>query len=255
MARVLILGGTTEARRLAIALEARRSLQVISSLSGRVDEPLLPPGDVRIGGFGGADGLSDWLRENRIDALIDATHPFATSMSSTAEQVSTELGVPLLVLRRPGWVEQPGDQWLRVPTLDAAAQALTGLGIRVLLTTGRTDLAPFVPLDDHWFLIRSVDAPQSELPKHSEVLLARGPFRLPGEIALMTERKIDVLVTKDSGGKATSAKLAAARELKLPVVMVSRPPVSSEQSDVRVVSRIEDAVRWVFRVSSGNAAE
>jgi precorrin-6A/cobalt-precorrin-6A reductase len=250
MPRVLILAGTSEARRLAAQLDRVPGVQVISTLAGRVSEPILPDGEVRIGGFGGAAGLADWLRTERIDALVDATHPFAATMSRTAAAVSTELGLPMLALRRPGWTELPGDRWIRVPSLAAAADALTGLGTRVFLTTGRTDLAPFESLDEHWFLIRSVDPPQAKLPVHSEVILSRGPFSLPDEIALITTWQIDVLVTKDSGGKATAAKLAAARQLQLPVVMVDRPAAPR----VPAVARVDDAVRWVQRLDRGNAA-
>ncbi|HEY2041662.1 MAG TPA: cobalt-precorrin-6A reductase [Jatrophihabitans sp.] len=252
--RVLILGGTSQARGLAELLDRLPDVSVISSLAGRVKEPARPVGEVRIGGFGGADGLAGWLRHNGIDALVDATHPFAVTMSRTAAEVSCELGLPMLVLTRPGWSAQPGDRWLRVPTLTAAAEALADLGKRVLLTTGRNDLAPFRALESHWFLIRTVDPPAPEdLPARSEVLLARGPFAVAAEIALMESRQIDVLVTKDSGGDATSAKLEAARQLAIPVVMVDRPVLLSERS-VPTVSDLADAVQWVASLSLDNAA-
>ncbi|HEX4248610.1 MAG TPA: cobalt-precorrin-6A reductase [Pseudonocardia sp.] len=225
--RVLILGGTGEARRLAGELveAASGGLSVVSSLAGRVRDPVLPPGEVRVGGFGGVAGLRDYLRAERITAVVDATHPFAAVMSASAAAATAELGIPLLVLRRPGWTPGADDRWHRVPTLAAAAEALPALGRRVFLSTGRTGLAAFAGLDEHWFLVRSVDPPQPPAPRRMHSLLARGPFTLAGERALLREHRIDVLVTKDSGGGQTGAKLVAAGELGIPVVIQARPPV------------------------------
>ena len=251
---VLILGGTTEARQLAAGLAEDPALLVTSSLAGRVAEPRLPAGQVRIGGFGGAAGLAGWLREHRVDALVDATHPYADTISRHAARAAAETAVPLLVLRRPGWTAVPGDRWVPADSLEQAAALLPGLGRRVFLTTGRQDLAAFAdPADpagparpagpaDLFFLVRSVDPPEPPLPRHTEVLLARGPFTLDGERALLREHRIDVLVTKDSGGAATAAKLAAARELALPVVMVRRPPTPV---DVPVAQTVPDALAWI----------
>jgi precorrin-6A/cobalt-precorrin-6A reductase len=240
---VLVLGGTGEARALAAALAGAPGVKVVSSLAGRVRRPLLPAGQVRIGGFGGADGLLAWLREERIDAVVDATHPFAATMTAAAVGACRAAGLPLLVLRRPGWRAGAGDDWHRVPTLVAAAEALDGLGERVFLTTGRTGLGAFAGLGRHWFLVRTVDPPnrKTPLPARMRLLLDRGPFSLAGERALFVEHRIQVLVTKDSGGEMTAAKLTAARELGLPVVMQDRPPTP----DVDVVGGVEDAVRWV----------
>ncbi|WP_283137634.1 cobalt-precorrin-6A reductase [Rhizohabitans arisaemae] len=243
---VLILGGTAEARALAAVLAEDPRLHVVSSLAGRVTNPRLPVGEVREGGFGGAGGLADWLLAHRIDAVIDATHPFAARMTaSAAEAVRLARpgpGVPLLILRRPGWTEGPGDDWRRTASLAAAAELLPALGRRVFLTTGRRSLPVFAPLDGLWFLARSVDPPEPPFPANLEVLLSRGPFTPDGELALLRGHRIDVVVTKDSGGAMTTAKLVAARELGLPVVMVERPPAPPRVPSVRTVA---EAVAWL----------
>lgn len=239
---VLILGGTTEARRLAELLHGTPGLRLTSSLAGRVASPRLPPGEVRVGGFGGAEGLAAWLREHGVDALIDATHPFAETMSFHAARAAATTHVPLLALRRPGWVPGEGDDWHDVGSLADAAKLLPTLGRRVFLTTGRMGLAAFAALDDLWFLVRSVDAPEAPHPAHMEVLLDRGPFTLDGERELLRRHRVDVLVTKDSGGAATAPKLTAAREAGLPVVVVRRPPTPE---GVTVVPDPETAAHWV----------
>ncbi|MEW2404800.1 cobalt-precorrin-6A reductase [Streptomyces griseoviridis] len=236
---VLILGGTTEARELAAALVARGGVRVTSSLAGRVSRPGALAGDVRIGGFGGAEGLADWLREHRVDALVDATHPFAGTITANAARAAEATGVPSLVLRRPGWTSVPGDRWHPVPSLSAAADVLPGLGRRVLLTTGRLGLSAFARLTGVHFVVRSVEAPEPPMPPHTEVLLAKGPFTADGETALLREHRIDVLVTKDSGGAATAPKLTAARRLALPVVLVTRP---ATPPGVRVVPDVAGAL-------------
>ncbi|MEG3631165.1 cobalt-precorrin-6A reductase [Streptomyces poriticola] len=220
---VLILGGTTEARLLAADLTARPGVRVTTSLAGRVSRPGPLPGVVRSGGFGGADALAAWLREHRVDALVDATHPFAETITANAARAAATAGVPAVVLRRPGRRPGPGDRWHSVASLAEAAGLLPGLGRRVLLTTGRTGLAAFAHLTDVHFVARSVEPPEPPLPPDIHVVLARGPFTPAGETALLRDHRIDVLVTKDSGGPATSAKLTAARELALPVIVVRRP--------------------------------
>src|SRR3954447_25426554 len=240
MIRVLILGGTGEARRLAAALADRPDVHVVSSLAGRVADPALPPGEVRVGGFGGVPGLVDYLHAGRIDAVVDATHPFAATMSAHAVAATDATGVPLLVLRRPRWTERPGDRWLRVPTIGDAARTVAGLGSRVFLTTGRQGLAAFADLDA-WFLVRTVDPPEPPLPCRLEVLLDRGPFTVDGERDLLRRHRIDVLVTKDSGGAMTAAEVAAARELGVPVVMVGRPAATGAPA----VETIDEVLRWV----------
>ncbi|MFG2263840.1 cobalt-precorrin-6A reductase [Streptomyces sp. NPDC048720] len=220
---VLILGGTTEARRLASDLAARPGVRVTTSLAGRVARPAPVPGEVRTGGFGGPEGLADWLRAHRVDVLVDATHPFAESITANAARAAAATGVRALVLRRPGWQPGPGDDWHPVDSLDAAAEALPGLGRRVFLSTGRLGLAAFRHLADLSFVVRSVDPPEPPLPPDTRVVLARGPFTVTDETRLLRNHAIDVLVTKDSGGDATAAKLTAARDLGLPVVVVRRP--------------------------------
>ncbi|MFF8771171.1 cobalt-precorrin-6A reductase [Kitasatospora sp. NPDC015120] len=242
-AHVLLLGGTTEARALAAALAAERpALRVTSSLAGRVAEPRLPAGEVRIGGFGGPGGLAAWLRAERVDAVVDATHPFAAAMSRNAAEAAAATGVPLLALRRPGWTPVPGDRWHRVASLDAAAALLPSLGRRVLLTSGRQGIAAFARLDGLHVVARSVDPPEPPLPASLTVLLDRGPFTLDGERAVLREHRIDVVVTKDSGGAATAPKLTAARELGLPVVVVDRPPAPA---GVPVAPSVEAALDWL----------
>lgn len=235
--RVLLLGGTTEARRLAGLVAGECT--VVTSLAGRTTDPLLPAGEVRIGGFGGVDGLAGYLRDERIDVVVDATHPFAATMSGHAFQVCTALGVPLLILRRPGWTARPGDEWHRVASLPEAAVMLPRLGRRVFLTTGRQGLAHFAGLDGCWFLARSVEPPAGAMPRHLEVLLDRGPFTVEAERELITRHRVDVLVTKDSGG--ADAKLTAARELGVPVLMVNRPPAPATTA----VSTADAAASWI----------
>lgn len=237
--RVLILGGTSEARALAAELVDAPGVEVVSSLAGRVRDPRLPDGAVRVGGFGGVDGLVEWLRDNDIDAVVDATHPFAARITGNAVQACAAIGVPLLVLRRPQWTPGPGDRWHVVPDLRAAAAIVPALGSRVFLTIGRQGVDAFAGVAAR-FLIRAIDSPDVAAPADSEILLARGPFTLGDEIALLREHRVEVLVTKNSGGSSTSAKLDAARALDLPVVMVARSPlpdgvISTADPDVAAV--------------------
>ncbi|MEV7187558.1 cobalt-precorrin-6A reductase [Kitasatospora sp. NPDC093102] len=241
MRHLLILGGTTEGRELATEL-APTAHRVTSSLAGRVARPRLPAGEVRIGGFGGAEGLADWLRAEHVDAVVDATHPFAAGISQNAALAAAATGVPLLVLRRPGFTRVDGDRWLPVPSLAAAADLLPRRGERVFLTIGRQGIAAFAHLDGVHFLARSVDPPEPPVPPSFEVLLDRGPFTIEDELALLRERDIDVLVTKDSGGAATAPKLTAARGLRLPVIIVERPPVPE---GVPVAPDVPGALRWL----------
>ncbi|MFH8927595.1 cobalt-precorrin-6A reductase [Streptomyces pristinaespiralis] len=244
---VLILGGTTEGRRLAETLHADGTVRVTSSLAGRVATPRMPPGEVRIGGFGGAEGMARWLREHDVGAVIDATHPFAGTISFNAALAAAEAHVPLLALRRPGWAPADGDDWHPVGSLEEAADRAAALGSRVFLTTGRMGLASFAHIRDAWFLVRSVDAPEGACPPRMDVLLDRGPFTLDGERELLRRHRIDVLVTKDSGGAATAPKLTAAREAGVPVVIVRRPPVPD---GVPVAGGPQEAAAWL-RAYSG----
>ncbi|QIQ03337.1 cobalt-precorrin-6A reductase [Streptomyces liangshanensis] len=243
---LLILGGTTEARRLAEALAARPGggTRVTTSLAGRVARPVLPPGEVRIGGFGGPEGLADWLRAHRVTALVDATHPFAGTISFNAARAAASAHVPLLALRRPPWTSVDGDDWHGVGSLEEAADALTTLGARrVFLTTGRTDLSAFAGRGDGtWFLVRSVDAPEPPYPARMETLLDRGPFTLDGEREVLRRYAIDAVVTKDSGGEATAPKLTAAREAGLPVVVVRRPAVPEGVAEAATPA---EALAWL----------
>ncbi|MEV6490595.1 cobalt-precorrin-6A reductase [Actinoplanes sp. NPDC051633] len=235
--RVLILGGTTEGRLLATACRGLAGVRTISSLAGRTDNPIIPAGELRIGGFGGVAGLVAFLEAEKIGAIVDATHVFARTMTEHAYAAAQQAGVPLLLLRRPGWTERAGDRWQRVPSVTAAAEALTGG--RVFLTTGRQEIGAFAGRGDCWFLARSVEPPQPPMPARMEVLLDRGPFTVEGELALLREHRIDVLVTKDSGG--ADAKLVAARTEGVPVIMVDRPPAPAAPS----VPTVDAAVTWL----------
>jgi precorrin-6A/cobalt-precorrin-6A reductase len=236
---LLVLGGTAEARALAAGLHDA-GVRAVSSLAGRVADPRLPAGEVRIGGFGGPDGLARWLREHDVAAVVDATHPFAERISASAAAACPPAGVPLLRLERPGWEQRPGDRWHRVAGLAAAAALVPRLGERVLLTTGRQGLGAFAGVDAAWFLVRCVDPPRPPLPRRHEVLLDRGPYTLAGELALVDRHAIDLVVTKDSGGRLTEAKLDAARERGLPVVVVARPP----RPAVPTVASVDAALAW-----------
>lgn len=240
--RILILGGTSEARRLAERLTARTDVDIVSSLAGRVAGPRMPPGQVRVGGFGGATGLSSWMGAHGIGAVIDATHPFATTISWNAATAAASAHVPLLALRRASWVPGQGDVWHEASSLEEAARMLPELGRRHFLTVGRQGVSTFAEVKDAWFLVRCVDPPEQPTPPRMELLLDRGPYALDAEIALMRCRRIDTVITKNSGGASTGAKLTGARQLGLPVVMIRRP---AAPRDVPEVSGIEDVLRWV----------
>ena len=226
--RVLILGGTAEALELAEALAAQRGCEPTLSLAGATRSPRLPPTRWRSGGFGGIDGLVDYLKREDIGLIISALHPFAAQMRHHALEAARRLSCPLLLLERPGWTAGPGDHWIRVADMPAAATALGPEPRRVWLTIGRKELAPFTAQPQHTYLIRTVDPPPTtQLPARAELIIARGPFRESGERELLLRHRIELIVTKDSGGSATEAKLYAARACGVPVIMVSRPPVPS----------------------------
>jgi precorrin-6A/cobalt-precorrin-6A reductase len=239
-ARLLILGGTAEAVALARACAGRPALEVISSLAGRTRAPALPPGEVRIGGFGGAGGLARFLAARAIDRVIDATHPFAAQIGGHAAQACREASVPRLRLLRPPWTRAPGDRWIEVADLTEAARRLAELGQRVFLTVGHQDLEAFAGLD-LWFLVRTIEPPGVLPLRRGHWLAGRGPFAVEDELALLRTHAIDVLVAKASGGDATYAKLTAARQLGLPVVMVRRPPPPPGP----VVTSVEAALAWL----------
>jgi precorrin-6A/cobalt-precorrin-6A reductase len=237
---VLVLGGTAEARALAAEL-TDGGVHVVSSLAGRVANPRLPVGEVRVGGFGGPDGLARWLTEHDVVAVVDATHPFAERIGASAVIGTSSVNVPLLRLERPGWHAGPGDDWHWVDTLAEAAAKITHFGERVFLTSGRQGLSAFASNTEQWFLARCVDPPEPPLPPKIEILLDRGPYDVERERALLREHRIDVLVTKDSGGAMTTAKLRAARELGIPVVVVKRP----SRPETTTVTDVPAAVSWV----------
>ena len=224
---LLIFGGTAEAAALAAAALARFGAQVrvITSLAGRTRRPAQVAGELRIGGFGGADGLAAYLAAAHIAAVIDATHPFAAQISAQAQAACAAAGIPRLLLHRPPWQRHPLDRWIEVADMAGAAAALPGLGRRVWLTIGARDLNAFAPLRDHHFLLRLVDPPLVPPPlANCDVLLGRGPFNLAEERRIIDRHGIEVLVAKAAGGAATEAKLIVARERSLPVVMIRRPP-------------------------------
>jgi precorrin-6A/cobalt-precorrin-6A reductase len=238
--RILILGGTGEARELAAELTAAGA-DVLSSLAGRVRRPRLPEGPVRIGGFGGADGLAEFLRAERITRVVDATHPFAGAITANAAHAAARAGVPLLVLRRPAWDADPS--WDTVPDMDAAAATVRRWpGEAVFLTTGRRDLGVFAADDKHRFLVRTVDPPDdANVPPRTTLILDRGPYTVEGETALLRDNSIGLLVTKNSGGPMTAAKLTAARDLDVAVVVVQRPPLPP---GAEAVATVPEAMRW-----------
>jgi len=248
---LLIVGGTGEARALAATLDGTPGLRVVSSLAGAVARPRLPIGEVRIGGFGGPDGLTRWLAKHRVSAVVDASHPFAARISTSCVTAATTVGVPLLRLERPAWTASPGDDWHLVPDVGSAADLLPhllpghGRTPGVLLTTGRRDLPAFYGVPNVSVVARCVDPPVEPVPPHVEVVLDRGPYTVEGETELLRSRGIDVLVTKNSGGSLTEAKLVAARSLGLPVVMVERPRPASDARPPAVVHDVEAAVAWV----------
>jgi precorrin-6A/cobalt-precorrin-6A reductase len=241
--RLLILGGTEEARRLAEAAIARfgTALVVITALAGRTQNAAAIAGTVRRGGFGGAAGLIDYLRAEHIELVIDATHPFAMRISAAASEASRITGVPLLALTRPHWRREPGDRWIEVASAAEAAALLPQSGKRVFLTIGRRDLDAFADICGVYFLVRLIEAPAAQLPLVGELILERGPFTFEHERGIIAHHAIDLLVTKASGGAATAAKLAAARAAGIPVVMLRRPGEAAGAS----VDSIGDAVRWL----------
>jgi precorrin-6A/cobalt-precorrin-6A reductase len=236
--RVLVLGGTSEARALAERLHP--DVDVISSLAGRVPNPALPAGEVRIGGFGGKEPMRQWLVDQNVDAVVDATHPFAAAITARTAQVCADLGLPHLVVARPPW---DSSDYMTVASAAEAAEVVEHQRYsHVFLTSGRSTISAFAR-SSAWFLIRVVIAPNANaLPMRHSLLLSRGPYRYDDELELMRERHIHVLVTKNSGGEYTRAKLDAAAALYIPVVMIERPPLPQ---GITTVGTVDDAVAWV----------
>ncbi|HVQ52780.1 MAG TPA: cobalt-precorrin-6A reductase [Mycobacterium sp.] len=241
--RLLLLGGTSEGR--ALAARLHQEVDVVSSLAGRVPDPALPVGEVRIGGFGGVEGLRRWLVDSKVDAVVDATHPYAATISAHAAAVCDELGLPHLVLARPAWPR--GDAIGVSSDAEAAKTVAAERYSRIFLTTGRSGTAAFVDVDA-WFLIRAVTAPDPDtLPRRHQLVLSRGPYHYDDELSLLRDHHIDALVTKNSGGQMTRPKLDAAAALGVAVVMVDRPPLPA---GVTTVSTVDDAADWVRSTGS-----
>jgi precorrin-6A/cobalt-precorrin-6A reductase len=240
--RVLILGGTAEARALAAALADRLAFAVILSLAGRTAAPAPQPVPVRSGGFGGPEGLARYLRDERIEVLIDATHPYAAVISANAAQAAKAAGVPLIALRRPAWPKVDGDNWIEVDEVEDAVAALGNAPRRVFVALGRKELQPFAGAPQHDYLFRSVDPvdPLLGVP-HAAYIVARGPFSEAEDHALLERHKIELIVAKNSGGEATYGKIAAARALGLTVIMLKRPALP----DVESAATVDEVLAWL----------
>jgi precorrin-6A/cobalt-precorrin-6A reductase len=244
MKRLLILGGTGDAVNLAMQTADIPGLETITALAGRTSLPGAVAGKLRVGGFGGETGLSEYLRSMHIDLTIDATHPFAAQISWNAVRAATAVGIPHLMLIRPEWARQPGDDWIEVDSIERAVTAIPSMAERIFLTIGRQQLAPFASLKDRWCLMRSIDPPAADIALPlGEILLDRGPFSVEKERQLLIDYRIQTLVTKNSGGNATYAKIIAARELKIPVVIVQRPIVPEGDR----VSNSAAALSWLHK--------
>lgn len=237
---LLLLGGASEAVQLGRILAAR-GVKATISLAGRVKDPAAQPLPMRVGGFGGIEGLTAWLKDHAISHVIDATHPFAAQMSANAVAACERAGIPLLALTRAPWVAGEGDRWITVPDIDAAAAALKGPAQRVFLAVGRMNLAAFACQPQHDYLLRLIDPPGAlPLPK-AKAIIARGPFDLEGDLALMRTHRIEVVVSKNAGGTGARAKIDAARALGLPVIMIDRPAIPRRAE----THNIEDALAWL----------
>jgi precorrin-6A/cobalt-precorrin-6A reductase len=227
MTRTLVLGGTTEASSLARAL-AEWGADAVFSYAGRTNAPVAQPLPTRIGGFGGVQGLVQYLQSEAISQVVDATQPVAAQMSANAVEACAQAGVALRAFERPPWQARTGDVWQRVPDLNAAVDALPQTPARVFLAIGKQNLALFSKASQHHYLLRLVDTPDAPLPLPDvTAVIARGPFATAGDIALLIQHKIDVIIAKNAGGRGAQAKLEAARELGVPVILVDRPFVPS----------------------------
>jgi precorrin-6A/cobalt-precorrin-6A reductase len=251
MSRILVLGGTTEARLLGERLAKRAEFDVTLSLAGRTASPVAHAVPIRVGGFGGPGGLADYLRRERIDALIDATHPFASTISANAAAAARQADVRFIALRRPEWVAVAGDCWIEVDGVDAAVSAIGEAPRRVFVALGRNELAPFVRAPQHSYLVRSVDPVDPPLPLPDVAYITeRGPFSEAHDAALMKQHRIDTVIAKNSGGSAAYGKIAAARVRRIAVIMLRRPA----PGDAPAVETIDDAVAWLDHASTSTAA-
>lgn len=238
--RVLLLGGTSEASALARAFAAE-AIPAVFSYAGRTDAPVAQPLPVRIGGFGGVQGLCDFLLAEKITHLVDATHPFAGQMTGNAVAACRQAGLPYLALERPPWQASPGDRWTRVGDVTAAVAALPDKASRVFLAIGRQNLAPFAAKPQHHYLLRLVD-PAQDLPLPDvAIILARGPFDVAGDIAVLRCHRIEWIIAKNAGGEGAAAKLAAARALSVPVIMIDRPASPARAT----VADVADVLHWL----------
>ncbi|RGP39269.1 cobalt-precorrin-6A reductase [Pseudotabrizicola alkalilacus] len=241
MMRVLLLGGTTEASLLARAL-AEAGIDAVFSYAGRTAAPVAQPVPVRCGGFGGAEGLADYLVAEGITHVVDATHPFAAQISRNAIAACAAGVVPLAVLERPQWQAGPGDDWRHVPDVQAAVQALPDAPARVFLAIGKQTLSPFAARPQHHYLLRLVDAPDAPLPlPDAAAVIARGPFAVEGDLALLRDNRITHIVAKNAGGSGAGAKLVAARRLGLPVILIDRPALPPRL----VLGSVPEVMRWL----------
>lgn len=240
-ANLLILGGTTEAAALSRAV-AEAEIAATVSLAGRVARPRKLPLPTRIGGFGGVNGLAQYLQEQAITHVIDATHPFAAQISANAVQACAETGVPMVAFTRAPWGAQPGDRWTHVPDMAAAVAALHGPARRVMLAIGRMHLGGFAAQLQHFYLLRLVDPPENPvpLPRHHAVI-DRGPFSLQGDTDLLRTHQIDLIVSKNAGGTAARAKLDAARALGIEVLIIDRPPMPAR----REMTELAEVMAWL----------
>jgi precorrin-6A/cobalt-precorrin-6A reductase len=239
--RVLILGGSTESSELARLLADDRRFETTLSLAGRTLKPRAQPVRTRTGGFGGADGLAAWLAQESIEAVIDATHPYADQISSNAVTACGRLAIPIATILRPAWQPEPGDTWQIVASAEAAADALGTEPRRVFLSLGRLELGAFAAHPQHHYVARTIEPPDVALPPDINLIFDRGPFDEQAETALLTRESIDVIVSKNSGGAATYPKIAATRKLGIPVVMIARP----HKVHGHAVAHAADAVAWL----------
>lgn len=250
--RLLILGGTGDAIELAARAAELANVEVIASLAGRTHQPVVSSETTRIGGFGGVLGLVNYIKEQHIDVLVDATHPFAAQISFNAAAAAAAVSIPHLMWIRPAWKPVVNndscvlqDTWIEVESNKAAAAVLPGIAQRIFLTIGRQELTVFADLQDLWFLMRMIDPPIANMPiPPGKLLLERAPFSLDQERSLLQRYEIGAIVSKNSGGDATYAKIIAARELRIPVVMVKRPPTPMSEQ----VETLESALAWITRI-------